>query len=146
MQYATIGTQPTSIRRNVMPVIGFGHYNLRAPRRLLDRLCRFYTDIVGLTVGERPPFDRAGYWLYAGGQDILHLIEASPDEARATDVATTFDHAAFRCAGRRDFEELLGQNGIAYRVTHVPLTGQVQLMLKDPAGNGVELNFPADEA
>ena len=26
----------------------------------------FYRDVVGLTVGERPPFRRFGYWLYGG--------------------------------------------------------------------------------
>jgi glyoxylase I family protein len=37
--------------------------------------------------------------------------------------------------------------GIAYRSADVPMTRQRQLFLKDPAGNGVELNFPmADDA
>jgi catechol-2,3-dioxygenase len=129
-----------------MPTLGFSHYNLRAPRALLGRLFQFYTEIVGLTVGERPPFTRPGYWLYAGGQDILHLLEASPDEARATDVVTTFDHAAFRCENRQAFEDRLARHGIPYRVTRIPLTGEIQLVMKDPAGNGVELNFSNDEA
>ena len=63
-----------------MPVHAFDHYNLRAPRALLDELCAFYRDVVGLTVGERPPFRRFGYWLYAGVRPVLHLGEADPQD------------------------------------------------------------------
>lgn len=31
-----------------MPALGFSHYNLRAPRALLDELRDFYRDVVGL--------------------------------------------------------------------------------------------------
>lgn len=129
-----------------MPTLGFSHYNLRAPHVLMEELRWFYTEIVGLSIGARPPFARSGYWLYAGGQDILHLLDASPDEIRATDVTTTFDHAAFSCVNRHEYEERLELHGIPYRVTRIPQTGQLQLVLKDPAGNGVELNFPSHEA
>ncbi len=129
-----------------MPTLGFSHFNLRAPHNLMEQLFQFYTDIVGLTVGERPPFPRPGYWLYAGGQDILHLLEASPGETRATGVVTTFDHVAFQCQGRLSFEDRLNRHGIPFQVARIPLTGQVQLVLKDPAGNGVELNFSSEEA
>ena len=124
-----------------MPVRAFSHYNLRAPRAMLDRLQAFYRDVVGLTAGERPPFTFFGYWLYAGDRPVLHLSEAGAGEARSLDGVGTFDHAAFECDGREAFEERLGASGIPYRTAHVPLTGQVQLFLKDPAGNGVELNF-----
>ena len=125
-----------------MGVRGFGHINLRAPRALLDQLYVFYTDVVGLTAGPRPPFPRFGYWLYVGELDIVHLIEASPDENRATGIVTTIDHIAFLCEGHEVFERRLQQQDITYRVATVPLTGQLQLVLKDPAGNTVELNFP----
>ena len=39
-----------------MATLAFAHYNLRAPRKLLDELRDFYCDVVGLRVGERPPF------------------------------------------------------------------------------------------
>ncbi len=126
-----------------MSILGFGHVNMRARRALLDQLYAFYTSVVGLTPGERPPFARFGYWLYAGGQDIVHLIEASPDEQRATHVITTIDHIAFRCEGAEQYQARLEQLGIPFRVASVPLTGQLQLVLKDPAGVTVELNFPA---
>ena len=69
-----------------MRVHALDHYNLRAARPLLDRLRDFYCDVVGLTVGERPPFRRFGYWLYAGGRPVLLLGEAGAGEASATDV------------------------------------------------------------
>jgi catechol-2,3-dioxygenase len=124
-----------------MHTSGFSHYNLRAPRALLESLRSFYCDVVGLTVGERPPFRRFGYWLCAGGQDILHLSEAEADEIRVTGVVTTFDHVAFQCSGLKEFESNLRSRGIPFEKGRVPQTGQVQLFLEDPAGNGIELNF-----
>ena len=128
-----------------MPVRAFDHYNLRAPRALLDDLCAFYRDVVGLTVGPRPPFRRFGYWLYAGERPVLHLGEADAGEICAARVAGTFNHASFDCTDMRDFEARLTALGIEYRTAHVPLTGQAQLFFRDPAGNGVELQFASDE-
>ena len=128
-----------------MRTVGFGHINLRAPRPLLDRLLAFYTEVVGLESGPRPPFNRFGYWLYCGGRDIVHLIEASPEEHRSTDVATTIDHLAFVCEGFNGFEQRLEQAGIPFQRMTVLSTGQRQLVVRDPAGNKVELNFSANE-
>ncbi len=125
-----------------MGPIGFGHINIRAHRALLDQLYSFYTAVVGLTEGARPPFNRFGYWLYLGKHDIVHLIEASPEEIRATNVVTTIDHVAFLCEGPVEFEHRLQQLGVPYQTAAVPLTGQLQLVVTDPAGNRVELNFP----
>lgn len=129
-----------------MGVVGFGHVNLRAPRPLLEQLFQFYTGVVGLEPGPRPPFNRSGYWLYSAGHDIIHLIEASADEHRTTGISTTIDHIAFLCEGRAGYERRLQSAGIAYEVATVPLTGQLQLVLKDPAGNKVELNFSNAES
>lgn len=128
-----------------MPVLGFSHYNLRAPRALLDELRDFYCDLVGLEVGQRPPFRSFGFWLYAGGHAILHLSEAGPDEVRPALPSGTFDHAAFRCSDRAAYESKFSARGIRYRTALVPATRQVQIFLTDPAGNGVELNFEEQE-
>lgn len=124
-----------------MPPLGFSHYNLRAPRALLDELRDFYRDVVGLRVGDRPPLRSFGYWLYAGADAVLHLSEAGPAEHRPRHPQGTFDHVAFRCTGRQAYEAALAGRGIAYKVAVVPATQQVQLFFADPAGNGVELNF-----
>ena len=129
-----------------MSVTAFSHYNLRAPRDLLDRLRAFYCDVVGLKLGTRPPLQSFGYWLYAGDAAILHLSEAQPGEQRVTGAVNTFDHVAFSCEGRLQTQAHLSRCGVTYRTAEVPLTGQVQLFLHDPAGNRIELNFVAGEA
>jgi catechol-2,3-dioxygenase len=129
-----------------MPTIGFSHYNLRAPRGLLDVLRDFYVEVVGLAPGARPSFPNFGYWLYAGSHDVLHLSEADAADVRAVGVKSTFDHVAFACTGRADAEQRLSRHGIDYRVAVAPGTGQVQLFFQDPAGNGVELSFAKDGA
>ncbi|WP_084186742.1 VOC family protein [Andreprevotia chitinilytica] len=124
-----------------MPITGFNHYNLRADRPMLDVLCDFYVNIIGLHLGYRPPFSSFGYWLYIGHQDVLHLTEAGPDEKRLINMLNTFDHVAFSCTDLPAFETRLSEFNISYQSGLVPLTGQHQIFCSDPAGNGVELNF-----
>ena len=127
-----------------MPVTGFNHYNLRAPQPLLDTLKDFYCEVVGLQVGERPAFRSFGYWLYAGGRDLLHLSEAAPGEERVTGITTTFDHIAFSCTDPVAMEEILVTRRIEFGERYVEQTGTRQIFFRDPAGNGVELNFPSN--
>ncbi|MBL8524306.1 MAG: VOC family protein [Betaproteobacteria bacterium] len=128
-----------------MAVTGLDHYNLRASRETLDVLKDFYCDVVGLKNGPRPPFATFGYWLYAGERAVLHLSEARTGEIRTSHLVNTFDHVAFNCVDLAATQSALAQHGIAVSQAEVPGTGQVQLFLRDPAGNGVELNFaPVD--
>lgn len=129
-----------------MTTRGLDHINLRADRATLDALKDFYCDVVGLAIGPRPPFPNFGYWLYAGGHPVLHLYQADADEARRTDVATTFDHVAFRCEDSAGVEAMLRERGIAFRKAVVPASGQMQFFLSDPAGNKLELNFGPERA
>jgi glyoxylase I family protein len=128
-----------------MSVIGLNHYNLRASRPLMEKLKEFYCDVLGLVQGERPPLGSFGYWLYAGPECVLHLSEATLDEAGlapiATHTVTTFDHVAFTCTDRPEMETRLKLNDIEYRMGTVPALGITQLFLQDPVGNGIELSF-----
>lgn len=124
-----------------MAIVGIDHYNLRAPRDLLDRLKEFYVNAVGLTEGPRPPFRSFGYWLYADDKDMLHLTESAAGETRSLDVETTFDHIAFSCRNLEKMEMRLRGQGISYERDEVPGRNNIQLFFKDPAGNGIELNF-----
>ncbi|HET7359963.1 MAG TPA: tRNA lysidine(34) synthetase TilS [Rhodanobacteraceae bacterium] len=125
-------------------VRGLGHVNLRAPAALVERLRRFYIDIVGLREGARPAFRSGshGYWLYAGDAAVLHLsIDAGGIGAPAH--TGPFDHVAFDCTGLDAVRARLDAAGVRYRIDIVDERDQVQLFLTDPAGIGVELTFDA---
>lgn len=127
-----------------MPISHIDHYNICVPVERLEELSRFYVEALGFTVGERPPFRSVGRWLYADGQPLLHITGYTPDAAtEAAPDTGLFSHVALKC---RDFAAMLARLealGIAYEVEDVPLLGQRQIFLTDPAGVGVELNFDA---
>ena len=52
---------------------GSNHYNLRADEKTIEVLKEFYIEIVGLTLGHRPPFKNGGFWLYAKQKNGLHF-------------------------------------------------------------------------
>jgi catechol-2,3-dioxygenase len=124
-----------------MGIEELNHYNLRGPRDVLDKIRDWYRDTVGLEVGPRPPFRNFGYWLYAGGRPILHLSEADADERHPIPGTGTFDHVSFTCTGFEAMMKRIDARATPYRVADVPQTNVRQVFLKDPAGNGVELNF-----
>jgi glyoxylase I family protein len=124
-----------------LAILGFNHYNLRAERSMMEQLKVFYRDVVGLRIGDRPQLTSFGYWLYAESKDVLHLSESKPEEKRKENVATTFDHVAFTAtdydATIVRFEKL----GIQFKTREISDAGQKQIFFRDPAGNGIELNF-----
>lgn len=124
-----------------MTTLGLSHVNLRADRELLDQLKDFYCEVIGLKVGARPPFPGFGYWLYAGDQAIIHLHITRKDEERLPNIVSTVDHIAFTCTNRKAVEAHLKLHGVEFQTVLVPVANQVQLFVRDPAGNRVELNF-----
>lgn len=125
-----------------MAAIGLSHYNIRVPLDQLEEIRRFYCDVVGLVQGSRPPFKSFGYWLYAGNEAIVHLVESTTDGGPEVTTRTTVDHFAFACSDFEGMKEILEAHGIAYKFTTVPERNLRQLVFKDPADNGVELLFP----
>jgi catechol-2,3-dioxygenase len=124
-----------------MAVVDINHYNLRASLEVLGEIRDWYRDTIGLTVGDRPAFNNRGYWLYAGARPVLHLSEESRGEKHPVPGEGTFDHVAFTCEDFDAMRARIEERGVPYRVADVPLTRTRQIFLRDPAGNGVELNF-----
>lgn len=128
-----------------MPILAIAHYNFRLSRALMEEVRRFYEEIVGLKLGPRPPFESFGYWLYAGEQDVLHLSEERPGDERRVGSDLTFDHVALAASNWPEHVQRLEAAGLRFRQEVVPTSGRRQLFFRDPAGNGVELIFPANE-
>jgi len=124
-------------------VAGLDHINFRAPEALIEQLRVFYRDVIGLSDGPRPPFRSRGYWLYAGGRDVMHLTITTDDGHAPVRPASTgwLDHIALTCTHAASMRARLDAAGVPYELDEVPATRQLQIFLTDPSGVGVELNF-----
>lgn len=113
----------------------------------------FYVDVLGLTVGDRPPLNFPGYWLYSGGVATVHLL--GPREPREGIVVRPagvrmentgrLDHIAFGATGLAGVRERIRKNNVKFREQVLPRLGATQIFLHDPDGVGVEINFPPEE-
>ncbi len=131
-----------------MPLGGLQHYTIEPQN--LERSKDFYVDVLGLEVGDRPPLDFPGYWLYSGGTATVHLmgqrqaregIVVRGTEKRFEDTGR-LDHVAFAATDVEGVRNRLRSRNVKFREQIVPRTGDIQIFLYDPDGIGVELNFP----
>jgi catechol 2,3-dioxygenase-like lactoylglutathione lyase family enzyme len=144
------------------------HYSIRTLD--LEASRRFYTEVIGLKAGPRPPFNFPGYWLYSGeppadlhnsarNYGFVHLMGFDRDNPQSLneyvgdrDPASlkggtgALDHVAFAATGREAMIERCRRNNVEFFERAVPLLGLHQMFIKDPDGVTIELNYPASEA
>jgi len=130
-----------------MPIRGLHHINLRGSPTQIRQMREFYCNVLGLREGPRPPFQSSGAWLYAGQFPLVHLVEDLSAPHGASRDAPAVDHVAFVCQGLDELRQRLETQGVAYSISHIPMTGEVQVNVRDPSGMKVELAFsPGDRA
>jgi catechol 2,3-dioxygenase-like lactoylglutathione lyase family enzyme len=106
----------------------------------LDATRRFFVDVAGFDEGPRPPFGVRGYWLYAQGRPVIHLVEATL-AAGGGRTAPRIDHVALRVATAAEWTALVARlraHGVRYQLAGVPLTGELQLFVALAPGVVVE--------
>lgn len=128
------------------------HYSIRTMR--LEETRRFYTEVLGLEVGPRPPLNFPGVWLYNGADAVVHVIGIDPDNPQALieylgekgmDGAPgtgTVDHIAFAASDAEGMRARFLAAGARFRERTVPGMNLRQIFLEDPNGVTIELNFP----
>jgi catechol 2,3-dioxygenase-like lactoylglutathione lyase family enzyme len=117
------------------------HINIGVDRAGLEECRDFYCDVLGLTVGARPPFASVGYWLYASGEPLVHLVVAEPEQRGAEPRPSALRHVAFECSDLPAALARLQARGVAYSISLVPGLDMAQVNFKDPVGVGIELSF-----
>ena len=124
-------------------ILSINHIQLVAEKDLVLKLRDFYCDVVGLTEGFRPAFERFGFWLYIGDKDVLHLITPKDGDDRSPQKSS-FDHVAFKTVHNQNVLKKLKLLNIPFEEKPIPGMAAHQIFLRDPAGNRVELNFDGD--
>ena len=56
-----------------MIVTGLDHCTIRADADTIEACVAFYTSMLNLRIGFKPPYAIPGFWLYAGDQPLIHL-------------------------------------------------------------------------
>ncbi|MGB1311625.1 MAG: VOC family protein [Leucothrix sp.] len=105
----------------------------------LEKTNRFWTQVIGLELGDRPPFRFEGAWLYSEGKPIIHVV---PGEVDAS-ANGAIDHIALEGSNYDVLIASLRQHGVEYREIDVPLTGEHQVFVMAPDGVKVEILFPS---
>jgi len=133
-----------------MPVTELNHYFVRTND--LERSRRFYCDVLGFEVMPRPDFPFPGYWLGVGGKIQVHmaphgipnseLYYVGTTAASATDNTGVVDHIAFLATEPESFARRFEAIGLKARKRFLPEFRLFQMLVKDPDGLTVELNFP----
>jgi catechol 2,3-dioxygenase-like lactoylglutathione lyase family enzyme len=143
-----------------MPITQLNHYSIRTLD--LEASRKFYTEVMGFTVGPRPPFPFPGLWIYNGDHGayanaVVHIIGLDPSDPEGLqrylgdrDPATlrgtgSVDHIAFFATGRAGMLEKLRLKDVPFRERTVPALGLHQVFLEDPSQVTIELNYPDDE-
>ena len=124
-------------------ILSINHIQLVAEKDMVLKLRDFYCDVVGLTEGFRPTFERFGFWLYIEDKDVLHLITPKEGDGRSQQKSS-FDHIAFKTADYQGVLQKLKSLNIPFEEKPIPGMAAHQIFLRDPAGNRVELNFDGD--
>jgi glyoxylase I family protein len=98
---------------------------------------RFYRDVLGLQLIERPDLGFPGAWLALGSQQ-LHLMELPNQDATQgrAEHAGRDRHFAVQLTALAPFEAQLHAAGVAFTRSR---SGRASIFCRDPDGNGVEL-------
>ncbi|MFP6746945.1 MAG: VOC family protein [Alphaproteobacteria bacterium] len=118
-----------------MPLEFIDHYNVLTKDAAAS--AKFYVDVLGLRIGDRPPFKFPGAWVYAGDRPVLHLVERD----KLPEGKGVVDHVSFRCTGYGEIKQRLEDAGVEYDERVVPKYNLTQLFLDTPDGLKIELTF-----
>lgn len=121
-----------------MQAKGFTHVSVHAHD--LEESARFYKEVFGMEEVPAPGFPFPVRWLRVGDLQ-LHLFPSDDEAPRGHHFGLDVDdfEAVYRSANEKDVQIEAGYFSNIYELPD----GAVQLYLRDPAGNMVEVNYPS---
>jgi len=103
----------------------------------------FLEATLDLKPGYRPAFPFPGYWLYARGDPVVHLIPGRGDSVDRHGEA--IDHVGFRLTDYDGHRQKLDALGVAYSTIELPELGEKRLFIRTPTDILLELVFREDQ-
>jgi catechol 2,3-dioxygenase-like lactoylglutathione lyase family enzyme len=132
-----------------MPLTELNHYLLVAKN--LERTRKFYEEVLGMELAERPDFGFPGYWLKIGDDICVHLASQDPNDTRDTFLlkkhprgttgSGSVDHIAFLAKDANEVRDRIQKHKVPMHFRSFPDAKLFQIFLKDPDDVTIELNF-----
>ena len=132
-----------------MPITSLNHYLIVSKN--LERSRKFYEQVLGLELADRPDFGFPGYWLKTGAEICVHLASQQPNKIRdryllkkhpkGTAGSGSVDHIAFLAKDPEGVRDRIKKNKVDMHVRSFPDAKLFQIFLKDPDDVTIELNF-----
>ena len=132
-----------------MPLTSLNHYLIVSKN--LERSKKFYQQVLGMQLAERPDFGFPGYWLKLGDEICVHLASQDPNKIRdqfllkkhpkGTKGSGSLDHIAFLARDPEDVRSRIRKNKVEMHFRSFPDAKLFQIFLKDPDDVTIELNF-----
>jgi catechol 2,3-dioxygenase-like lactoylglutathione lyase family enzyme len=104
----------------------------------------FLEAVLDLKVGYRPAFSFPGYWLYADGEPIVHVIPGRGGHFDRN--GETIDHVGFRVSGYDRYRDKLTALGVRYSLMDLTELDERRLFIRTPTGVLLELVFRGEPA
>ena len=108
----------------------------------LEIMSHFWTEVIGLSLGDRPPFPFKGAWFYSEGKPLIHVAEQNNINSNGGAIA----HLALEGADYQILISTLKMHDVSYTEKDVPLSGERQVFVSGPDGLIVEMMFPLGES
>jgi catechol 2,3-dioxygenase-like lactoylglutathione lyase family enzyme len=124
-----------------MRLVDINHVAIRTLE--LEKTNRFYSEILGMTFAYRPDLGFPGSWLQMGSS-MIHVVTgecALDQDGKFTPGSAAVDHISIAAEGFDAYVDVFAQNGLDWRENAVPDAHIWQLMVRDPNGILIELNF-----
>lgn len=126
----------------------FDHIALRCADT--EKVKSFFTEIIGLTVGYRPPFPFPGFWLYAEEKVVLHLFDRKTNFLKNGQIRQDLvssennivDHIAFWCDDYQKVMTKIKKYNLKISETIIPDLNIRQVFIQAPENLIVEIDFP----
>ncbi len=132
-----------------MPVTALNHYLVVSKN--LERSRKFYQEVLGMTLAERPDFGFPGYWMKVGKDICVHLASQDPNKVRdqfllkkhprGTGGSGSVDHIAFLAKNPEEVRARIQKHKVEMHFRSFPDAKLFQIFLKDPDDVTIELNF-----
>jgi len=127
-----------------MKIKKLDHVNLRTQQ--IDVLVEWYSKILGLQTGYRPPSaPNPGVWLYIGETAAIHLVRLDEPAGAGSETGLKLEHFSLSAEGREQFEQRLEANGERFTISEVKELNLVLYNIWDPDGNHIHVDFSTEE-